>query len=559
MIQVVRFLFALIFLEILSIFSMAQVSFCAVGDVLMDRGVRKIIEQNDVFYPFKNIKAIISSKDIAFYNNECPFAEISEGFAINKRFSFRAEPLSIDGIKYAGFNIASVANNHTIDYGKSAFLKTIKYLNKQSIYTVGGAENQQKAFEPLLIEKNGVTFAFFADLEFLLEGTTFNQNEAYPTFAQIDRLCAQIEKYNSIVDFVIVSFHWGKENVEIPTSKQTEYAHKVIDAGADLVIGQHPHVLQSIEIYRNKIILYSLGNFVFDNSQELEKQSAIFQCEFKDGNILNPDLIPIYIENNRPQIANKNKANEIFEHLKKVSVDFNTSLTFMNNIIKINYLYSKSVKEFKFKNLNFVISEKNISVFDDKFFNYSYQIPDTNFIFVDACFYQENNVVYIYSIVKNKINHKSQIAIFPFSIDNLEFLEPSIDNHDYFNPWKIDILDVDNDSIPEIILGVNKSTRYFKNIEKRIFVFNRNKDYIYPKWLGSKIGNQIVDFKVDELKQKLIILQKSSKPQFNEAYECKWTGFGFDLDNFLFYLDTIKNIKINFELSDYKFKTPAHF
>lgn len=554
MIQVVRFLFIVFFLNIISIVTSAQVSFCAVGDVLMDRGVRKIIEQNDVFYPFEKVKDFISSKDIAFYNNECPFAEISDGFAINKQFSFRAEPSYISALKYAGFDIASVANNHTIDYGKSGFLKTIELLHQNSIFTIGGAENQQKSFEPLLMVKNGITFAFFADLEFLLEGTTFNQNEPYPAFAQIDRLCNQIEKYNSIVDFVIVSFHWGRENVVIPTSKQTEYAHKAIDAGADLIIGHHPHVLQSIEIYRNKIILYSLGNFVFDNSQELEKKSAIFQCIFDDGKILNPELILISIKNNRPQIANNTEAKEIFEHLKKISEGFNTNLNFINNVVKINYLYTKSIKEFKVENMNFVISETNISVYNDKIFEYSYKIPDSNYIFKDACFFNNSDIVYIYSIITNKKNQKSQIAVFPFSLDKLEFLKPSIDMHDYFNPWKISILDVDSDNNPEIILGVNKSTRYFKDIQNRIFVFNRQDDYIYPKWLGSKIGNEIVDFKIDE--NKLIILQKSLKDRTNEAYECKWTGFGFDLGNFLFDLDSSQNSKIYFELSDYTFQSP---
>jgi len=529
----------------------AQVKFCAVGDVLLDRDVRKIIEQNDIFYPFEKIKDIISANDIAFYNNECPFADTSDGFPINKRFSFRAEPEFIAGLKYAGFNVASVANNHTIDYGKTGFMRTIELLNNDSVFTVGGAENQAKAFEPLLIEKNGQTFAFFANLEFLLEGTSFIQNKPYPAYAQIDRLCSQIEKYNSIVDFVIVSFHWGTESATTPNYKQIEYAHKVIDAGADLVIGHHPHVLQSIEVYRNKIILYSLGNFVFDNKQKLQKQSAIFNCVFDNGEIKNPELIPVSIVNNRPQIADKAESKEIFEHLTKISRGFKVTFEQKNKNILINYKSDKTIKEFVHKRLRFYFYADSIFSFDDTYFEKLYKIPDTNFIFRDVCMFPTDSMLYFYSIVENKTNSKKMIAIFPFSLQKYEFARPFLDSHDFYNAWKIDLLDVDNDNVPELIVGVNKSTRYFDKEENRIFVFNVDGTYIYPKWLGSKIGNPIVDFKIDKDKNKLVLLE--SIDDVYKVFLCEWNGFGFDLDEFLFDVDTNQNEKFMFKYNDLTF------
>ena len=123
----------------------------------------------------------------------------------------------------------------------------------------------------------------------------------------------------------------------IPSSRQIEYAHEVIDAGADLVLGHHPHVLQSIEIYKDKLILYSLGNFIFDNSEELQKQSVIFLCKFRNGQIFEPELIPVYINDCRPELASADIKKNIFEHCNKVSNSFNTSLSLDEYSIKIKY------------------------------------------------------------------------------------------------------------------------------------------------------------------------------------------------------------------------------
>ena len=290
MIQVAKYCCLIFLISLLTFKLSAQVSFCAVGDILLDRDVRKVIEQNGVNYPFENISTLINENDLAFFNMECPLVKPSDGYPINKKYSFRAEPEYITGLKYAGFNIASVANNHTIDYGKSGFLKTIENLNKDSIYTIGGGTNQDEAFAPLLIKKDGETFAIFGVLEFLLEGTVFNENQPYPAFGQIDKLCKIIRELNSDIDNIIVSVHWGQENALIPTSKQIEYAHKIVDAGADLVLGHHPHVLQSIETYKDKLILYSLGNFIFDNTGKLQKESVIFRCQFKNKQLINTYL-----------------------------------------------------------------------------------------------------------------------------------------------------------------------------------------------------------------------------------------------------------------------------
>jgi len=555
MIQVVKHYCLIILLGLSTYNISAQVSFCAVGDVLLDREVRKVIKKNGIEFPFKNIDKIVNEKDLAFFNMECPLANENDGYPINKRYSFRAEPEYINGLKYAGFNVASVSNNHTIDYGKSGLLKTIEILNTDLIHTIGGGKNQDEAFKPLLIEKNGETFVFFGMLEFLLEGTTFNENQPYPAYGQIDRLCNEIRQLNSDIDNIIVSFHWGQEGAVIPTSKQIEYAHKVIDAGTDLVLGHHPHVLQSIETYKGKLILYSLGNFVFDNTAKLQKESVIFNCQFKNGQIINPELIPVYIDSCQPSIASKDIRKDIFKHLNKVSNPFKTTLTLNDNSLSINYDFEKPIQELSSSNRIFYLYRDKIVTYNSFNEKIQYSLPDTNYVLIDAALFTNDNRIFIYSIVQNKNNNKSRIAVFPFSIDKNEFLKPSLDSHENYNPWKIRVFDVDNDDKPEIIVGVNKSTRYYDNEENRIFVFNADNDYFYPKWLGSKIGNPIVDFKVCKATNRLVVLEKSEVNNSNMIVSYKWNGFGFDNEKILNEIGNQIDLNIDFQLADYKFKT----
>jgi poly-gamma-glutamate capsule biosynthesis protein CapA/YwtB (metallophosphatase superfamily) len=530
----------------------AQVSFCAVGDVLFDRGVRNTISNNSVFYLFENVKEIISEKDLAFCNLECPLANIEDGFPLLKKHSFRADTTSVNGLNYAGFNIASVANNHTIDYGKDAFMKTLELLKSHRIFPVGGGKDQSEASEPLLLVKNGETFAFFGMVDFILDATIFDPNSPYPAFIKVDSLCAKIRELNTVVDNIIVSIHWGKGNSNIITKRQTEIAHQLIDAGADLILGHHPHVLQGIETYHNKIIIYSLGNFVFDHQQELNRQSVIFTCKFEKGNIVEPVFIPVSIVNYRPEPSDSLTFKKIFNSLETNSKSLNTNLFIQNKEIKIENIPKKPLKEFFCKDLKFDVYQKYIEMSDFKDYNLQYKLPDTNFIIQDICMLEKSDTAFLYTIVNNHITNKSQIAIFPFSITKRTFFQPSLDKHDYFNPWKIELLDVEMDGNPEIILGVNKSTRYDKNNENRIFVFNRDKDYIYPKWLGSKLAYPFIDFKTDK-NGSLILLEKIADSEKGMITLYKWNGFGFNREKVIGEISIIENFKSFNQISGYVF------
>lgn len=554
MAQVVNY--SIITLLVLSISGTAysQVSFCAVGDILLDRGVRTMIKKNNVYYPFSNIAHYIQEKDLAFCNIECPVVHKSEGFPINKQYSFRADTEYIRGLIYAGFNIASVANNHTMDYGKSGFIKTIENLEKDSIWTVGGGMNQRESFQPLLIEKNGETFAIFAMLEFLLEGTVYNENKPYPALGNIDRLCQEISKIQGDIDNIIVSFHWGKEGSFLPTSRQIDYAHKVIDAGADLVLGHHPHVLQSVETYKQKLIVYSLGNFIFDNIGLHQNQSVIFSCTFHNGHIINPAFIPIQIHNCQPSIANREQSVHIFNHLSKISKPFHTVLQKTDSSIKVLYTYEKPIKELHKHNSTFRIYKDRLQAIVSDNQVKTFSIADSLYQFIDADLFIQDDIVYIYSIVKSHIDSSTYIAVFPYSLRRNQFLRPSIDSHKRLNPWKIKVLDVDNDGSDEIIVGVNTSTRYYSSAENRISVYNVDKDYFFPKWLGSKIGKTFIDFSVCRETNRLLLLETSEVSETIKEVAYTWNGFGFDFDEFLHESIDQSDEKLRFLRSRYTFK-----
>lgn len=517
--------------------SIAQVSFIAVGDILLDRGVREsIVNNNSILYPFEKTRHIINDNDIAFFNLECPITSIDKGYPLPKRNSFRANPEFAQGLVWGGFNLASLANNHTIDWGKDGLMETIQNLLSNKIAPLGAASNQVDAFKPVIYNKDGVYIAFFAVLDFLLEATTFIENEPYPAYGNVDYLISEIKKYRSIVDNIVVSFHWGQENVNYPHNGQVENARKVIDAGADLVLGHHPHVIQGIDTYKGKLICYSLGSFIFDGITENQNETFAFKCDFTKNGLKNPRLIPLVIKNNRPEVALQNEAKRIVNNIEKYSKSMKTTFHLDNeNVIWINKEKSEdSFWKLTLQNHQFLFFPKRIDFVDSSQSVSSFQIPDPDYIFSNVTYDIVDNTLYFYTIVSNKIEEYKRLAIFPFCLNSKKFLKPSLDINKHYNPWKITMIDIDNNGSNDLVVGTYKTTKYFNEYENRVFVFNVDRDYIYPKWLGSKIGHSIINFEVigDVVAKsnKLKIVQNNIENNSIMINHFIWNGFGFSFD-----------------------------
>ena len=242
-----------------------------VGDIMLDRGVRYMVNKNfagDYSQLFSNVKKQLQSYDLLFGNLEGPVSD--KGSDFGSLYSFRMDPQVIPVLKDTGFDIFSVTNNHSFNWGRLAFEDTLARLSDAGIIYVGGGMTGSEAYQEKIMVIKGVKVAFLAFSEFKDGGVSSNSTNS--GIATISEKAIQEGVYNAKMkaDLVVVSYHFGEEYQTMPNQFQRDYAKLAIDSGADLVIGHHPHVVETLEQYKNAYIIYSLGNFVFDQYFSLE-------------------------------------------------------------------------------------------------------------------------------------------------------------------------------------------------------------------------------------------------------------------------------------------------
>jgi gamma-polyglutamate biosynthesis protein CapA len=271
------------------------------GDVMLSRGVRReILAARDVALPFRKMAPMLAASDIAFVNLESPFSD--QGLYREGGLVFHAAPAMIAGLKLAGIAVASTANNHSRDCASHGVAFTLAWLRAHGIEPVGSGESDAAAHRGIVLVRHGVRFGFL--------GYTYDQNNGNwkdidPRIALADPkiVCRDVSEIRKRADVVIVSMHHGIEYTLKPTAAQVAFAHAAIDAGATLVIGHHPHVVQPSEHYRNGLIFYSLGNFIFDQYQRVETQHGeVVQISFVGRNILATHVMPVKITPTGPEL-----------------------------------------------------------------------------------------------------------------------------------------------------------------------------------------------------------------------------------------------------------------
>ena len=214
-----------------------------------------------------NIIALTNSCSLFMLNNEYTYSTRGTKLA-GKAYTFRANPSRVSVIQQLGTDVVLMANNHVYDYGKDAFLDTLTTLDSVGIPYVGAGRNMSEAERPIIFTVNGIKIAYVAATR--AEKTIYTP-EAGKDTPGVLRTYDETHYLNVIrnakknADYVVASVHWGTEYLNNADSTQQKLAHEYIDAGADAVIGSHTHVLQGIEYYKNKPIMYSLGNFWFNN------------------------------------------------------------------------------------------------------------------------------------------------------------------------------------------------------------------------------------------------------------------------------------------------------
>jgi len=285
-----------------------SVTIAAVGDILFGRYLRtgryrRVAATDD---PFAEVAPVLTAADIALANVECPIMAEPKEVTVNSRsLTFRCEPEDAAVLAAAGFDVVSAANNHMLNLGTRGAAQTARNLVAAGIAAVGAGEDEEAAFEPVVVEVGGARVAVLGFTTWTNGRRPADRNGAVAFVstrrmrtALAERVRAARERLDP--DFLIVTIHWGWEKEDGPRDEQVRAAHAMIDAGADVVLGHHPHVVHEIERYGNGLIAYSLGNFLFDNPAESWRRSVILEvtleAEGDDRRVADVTLHPVVLE-----------------------------------------------------------------------------------------------------------------------------------------------------------------------------------------------------------------------------------------------------------------------
>lgn len=279
-----------------------RVTLAFVGDILPASTVGSLMDKNGVDYPFANAAATLQAADIAAGNLETPITERGTP-AENKTYVFRGKPEYLTGIKNAGFDVLTLANNHTLDQGWEGLSDTMNSLDDAKLKHMGSGTDAQEAFTPVIMEANGIRVAYIGVTNVVPDGT-WKAGKNHPGVADCydtRPAVAAIQAAKKLADVVVVMVHWGNERQQQPKQAQFDVGHAFIDAGADLVIGSHPHVLQGFEYYKGKWIAYSLGNFVFtSNGNTLTQKTGILTATCGKNGSCGMNFEPMFSQYSQP-------------------------------------------------------------------------------------------------------------------------------------------------------------------------------------------------------------------------------------------------------------------
>ena len=283
-----------------------KVTLAAVGDVLLARGVGQYMAKHGAEYPLEKTKAAIADSGIAFFNLECPLSK--RGVAQRRQFLFRADPALAKMVHAGGFDVACLANNHTLDYGRRAMMDTVEAVRKAGMTAVGAGKDRKDALQVRVVESNGLRVGFIAYTDLPSSGVVRLADRPTVAGVNTDEIPAQVKKAKEKCDVLAVSFHWGIKYMKRPTERQRKLAHLCIDNGADLILGHHPHVLQTVEVYKDRPIVYSMGGFVWDPKLKDTDKSAIYVFELRKSAAILTKTVPIRIVKCRPLLVQARKA-----------------------------------------------------------------------------------------------------------------------------------------------------------------------------------------------------------------------------------------------------------
>jgi len=279
------------------------VELAAVGDVNLGGRLLDTIAARGPDHLWTGVAPVLAAADIALVNLECTISE--RGAPEPKEFTFRGRPSSLGAMRRAGVDIASLGNNHAVDFGRDAFSDTLRHLRDNRIEAVGGGEDIESAWEPVYIERRGIRFGFVAATRVLPHN--FAATDRLPGVASAydeARLVASVREAERASDVTVVVVHWGTETHTAPNPVQVGLARTLVDAGADVIVGHHPHRLQPVVRMKGAVVAYSLGNFVFTSPSAAGRESMILRIGVMPDHSIVTARVPVRIGvDGRPDVA----------------------------------------------------------------------------------------------------------------------------------------------------------------------------------------------------------------------------------------------------------------
>jgi poly-gamma-glutamate synthesis protein (capsule biosynthesis protein) len=272
----------------------SSVSLVFAGDIVLDDTAGAMIARGED--PFSGLADVFASADIRIGNLECVVATI--GSAGNKNFTFRAHPRTLPVLK-RHFDAVALANNHSGDYGREAFAQMLDLLKQADLAQFGGGHNLSQAHAPLIIERKGLHIALLSYNEFMPRSFEADYNAPGIAWSVDEQVVDDIRQARAVhgADLVIPVMHWGWENEPTSNARQRQLARLMIDAGADAVIGGHPHVTQETAQYKGKPIIYSIGNFVMKETDNAEQRRGwLLRLQLDAQGVSRFDTVPVQID-----------------------------------------------------------------------------------------------------------------------------------------------------------------------------------------------------------------------------------------------------------------------
>lgn len=306
------------------------------GDVMLARGVNEAIRLNGPDWPWGNVRPLLRSADLAIANLECVLGHKGNEFMPRRVFYFRAGTQAADALHRAGIDAVSLANNHALDFRADGLMETQRLLAQRRIAFAGAGKDRQQAQQIAWLEAKGMRVALIAFADHFREyaatdeSAGINQIQVSTDPAQFAVVTGLITEARSQgAGLIIFSMHWGPNMNRIPQSGFDEFAHAVIEAGADIFHGHSAHIFQGIEFYKQGVILYDTGDLVDDYyvyPQHRNDQQLLFLIDAAPGQIKRLELIPLKIANAQVNRATGSDYEQIYQRIRNLSSPFGTDI-----------------------------------------------------------------------------------------------------------------------------------------------------------------------------------------------------------------------------------------